>query len=416
MPQMFNIQKKPSLREKLNQSDMMIASEGLKPGEALDPYGNKLQTNTAKSLPPTTDGAAPEEPQATKEDQATAKFLTEGGDAPEPNAFSTFYKKWKSVPTEMNPSDKKMFADKLAQLDQKMLDAETKYNENKDRLAWIQAAEQLGHAMVQLMAAQDASKNNWSVGGIKFDKNNWESKFDRALKEYDSQKDTIEKQRNVVARELDKADSKTEREGRDTRNLMEKDFFTTQARIEAAAKKAASAEKDSADKERSAREKARMYIANYEAAEDAVNKLESGDFAGDKEKKKLQEEITDALRKNGHIGVSSALKEGGEGAVGKSGGFFGFFQNDDYSKMKQYIAANKKNGIKSVYRGYGVQVPGDVESALKGEASEAPAAETQMSAKAAPSASSGPKPGYTQGGYRFKGGDPANPGNWEPVK
>lgn len=412
---MFNEEpKKKSLRDKLNQPSLMGAAKGGEPGVPATekPYGvdamagamdnmaagqKQPEPKQAESLP------TAEEPD--EQDHSVAGYVAESQtlDGPEkgkvspenvpgPDAFAAFYKKWKSVPTGLKPEDRKMFTDKLAQLDQKMIEAEQTFKDQKNRLEWAEAAEQLGQALVQLMAAQDASKNNWSVGGMKFDKANWEGKFDRALREYDSHKDTLAKQQGAVSRELERAEGKSEHAGTSEQRLLERDFFTTQARIEANARRSAkedeAAGKDASNKERAAREKARMYIANYEAAEDAVNKLESGEFEG-KDQQKLRDEITDSLRKNGHIGISKDLAAGGEGSVGKKGGIFGFFQSDDYSKMKAYINANKKKGIESVYRGYGVPVPQDVSAALKGETKEAPAETPAAQTPAAQAPASG---------------------------
>lgn len=400
------IPEKKSFRDKLNQGSLTSIAKGGEmdepdvspstvPGAIMDkvqqdqspPEQSTSPTPDAKD--PNADPSKPDPSVVDPTDTQVADYLgntqtlngpnvgsSDPDSTPTPVSFANFYRKWKAVPTELNPADKKIFQDKLSQLDQKMLDAEQTYKDQKNRVAWSEAAEQLGHAMVQLMAAQDASKNDWSVGGIKFDKNNWEGKFDRALKEYDSHKDTITKQHAVVAREFDKADNRVERAGKDEKNMLERDFFTTQARIEANAKRSAREDeanlKDQSSKERAAKEKARMYIANYEAADDAVNKLSNGDFKDDKEKEKLKNEVTDSLRKNGHIGVSKDLADGGVASVGKSGGILGFFQSDDYSKMKSYINANKINGVKSVYRGYGVPVPNDINSALGGDSQGGP--------------------------------------------
>ena len=37
-------------------------------------------------------------------------------------------------------------------------------------------------------------------------------------------------------------------------------------------------------------------------------------------------------------------------------------------------------------------------------------------AGAQPASGGGPRPGAVEDGYRFKGGDPANPSSWEPVR
>lgn len=383
-------QKPKSLRQKLSTSQLAKGGEvgepALGPGFGTQAMGKAVENIRAGQVMPDKSLQAkslPTEEEPDENDQAVANYIQESqtlegpesgkvspDKVPGPDAFASFYRKWKSVPTTLNAEDRKMFTDKLAQLDEKMIEAEQLYLDQKNRLEWAEVAEQLGHAIVQLFAAQDAAKNNWSIGGMRFDKNNWESRFDRAMREFDSKKDTLSKQQAAVTRELERAEGKAERAGTAEQKLLERDFFTTQAKIEAQARRSAkedeAALKDTASKERAAREKARMYIANYEAAEDAVNKLEAKEYKDDKEKQALKDEIVDALRKNGHIGVSKDLAEGGKGAPGKKGGIFGFFQSDDYSTMKNYISANKKNGIKSVYRGYGVEVPADVNQALAG--------------------------------------------------
>lgn len=415
---------KKSLRDKLQATDAFSTeptystSPSLPPGPAVmtgpsvskNPYApiNASVNAPAKQLGASGSwGATDEQPDmsVTPEDEKTAAFLQESQSlegpekgkvrpegVPEPQDFNSFLRKWRSVPNKLSDKDKQIFQDKLSELDKRMVQAEEDYKANKDKLAWAEVAEQLGHAMVQLFAAQDAAKNNWSINGIKFDKNDWQSKMDRALREYDSKKDTLYKQQGAVQRELERADSKSERAGTSEQRLLERDFFTTQARIQAEAKKSSKDAKSDDQKERMAREKARMYIANYEAAEDAANKLEKGEYEDDKEKQKLKDEITDSLRKNGHIGVSKDLSEGGQGAVEKKGGVFGFFQSDDYDKMKKYISANKKRGVQSVYQGYGVQVPKDVQEALLGQDQPAtvPAEQPKqegLAAKTAPAAS-----------------------------
>jgi len=385
--------KKKSLRDKLNEpyqaeSLPVTAPTTVNDNSIVNMDGMKKNIDAWKDLGSSVKNAftgskaqaEPVKETVSPEDEKTASFLQESQsldgpekgkvkpeDVPSPANFNSFFQKWKSVPTGLTPKDREMFQNKLSQLDQRMLQAEQDYADNKNRLLWAEAAEQLGHAVVQLFAAQDAAKNNWSISGVKFDKNNWESKLDRALREYDSYKDTISKQQSLVSRELERADDKSERGGRDEQKLLERDYFTTQARIQANSKRESAALKSDDAKERQAREKARMYIANYESAEDAVSKLVNEQYKDDKEKQKLRDEVTDALRKNGHIGVSKDLGEGGQGSVEKKGGILGFFQSEDYSKMQKYISANKKRGVESVYQGYGVAVPQDVREALLGQ-------------------------------------------------
>lgn len=381
MPLFNEPKKKKTFREALDEGQTDFGSPELSTShspedeqmlEDAQPIVAKEDANQAK----------PKAEAITPEDEKVGQFLQDSqtmdgpekgavnpNDVPSPMDFNSFYKKWKQVPTSLTGADKKMFTDRLAELDQKLIESESEYQKTKDRLAWAEVAETLGHALVQLMAAAESSRTGGN-GVLKQEKNDWSKKADLALREYDSKRDSLSKQQGAVTRELERADSKVERGGRDEQKLLERDFFTTQARIQADAKREAAQGKTDADKERQAREKARMYIANYEAADDAVNKLKAGGL-DDKEKQKLKDEVTDSLRKNGHIGVSKDLGAGGKAAPERTGGMFGFFQSDDYDKMQKFISANKKQGIKSVYKGYGLEVPPDVEQALSGQEQEA---------------------------------------------
>lgn len=372
-------QKKKTFREQLNQVPTMASSREF--GRTNVPVSRAPISKPTEPTELTPSPPTEQEPLELDIDNEMTDYLVQSqtmdgpdsgkvpeANVPAPQTMAEFYRKWKQVPTELSAEDRAMFTNKLAELDEKMLEAEKRYESQKTRTGWAEVAEMLGQAMVQLMAARDAAQNNWNVGGVKFDRTNWEARYDRALREYDSRKDTIGRQQATVSRTLEGADRKAERLGTAEQNLLARDYFTTQARIQAEARRSAKEDeanlKDNLSKERAAKEKAKSYIANYEAAQDAVNKLEAGTFENDKEKQKLLDKVTDSLRRNGHIGVSDEIKARAEA---KKGGIWGFFQSDDYAPLKQYIETNKTRGVKSVFQGYGVPVPDDIKSALSGE-------------------------------------------------
>lgn len=395
-------------RKKLNQNEMaqaqqypgpaQVARPGLFERPMSAPANVPVQKGDGRLPPGLTPAAAPQTPLEDLENEYKKDpSQVTGGN---PDNFESFINKWKKVPTEMSPEDKELFEGKLKDIQTRQLEARQLYNDKKTRSAWAELAERLGQAVVLMAAAHSAAKNDWNLApGIKFDKTDWEARYDRALREYDSDRDALSKEAQVVQSGLDKQENKAYRSGADLRNVLERDFFTTQARIaaenKAAAKDAAKEGKDAATMERQAKEKAKSYIANYEAAEDAINKLESGDL-DEKGQEQARQQLVDAMRRNGHLNVSKQVNEKEQA---KKGGIFGFFQSQDYGPLRNYINVNKKAGIKGVYDSYKVPVPDDIKAAL-GKQPSKPA----------------PKPGDVVDGHRFNGGDPADQNNWSPVE
>src|SRR5690606_13405525 len=55
------------------------------------------------------------------------------------------------------------------------------YEDKTNRLEWAEVAETLGNAFVQLGAGLQGYKTGIDLSGVKFNKTNWEPKFDRVL-------------------------------------------------------------------------------------------------------------------------------------------------------------------------------------------------------------------------------------------
>jgi hypothetical protein len=347
--------KKPkTLREKLAEEQAAAPYAGSTP----PPVAPAAAPKAAK---PAADPAAKVENFLVKTVESPGGIASAPDTTPDPKSFAQVLAQLRREPTGLSAADKKAFQSRVDELNSRLIAEEKRYEDSKERHQWGEVAEIIGQATIQLLAGAQASKYGQSSAGIATPKINWDSRFDRLLKEYDSRKDTVEKQRAGLERELERTDAKLERKGERVQNWVMQDYMNTQNSLEQAARAAA---KESADKgadqaklQREADAKAKAIISNYELAGDAVRRLENKEYANDKERRELESEVTKQLSAAGNIEAVKALQEG----VDESG--FWLFKSKDYSKLKNYIDLNKKSGIINHYKGYGLPVPPELRGA-----------------------------------------------------
>jgi hypothetical protein len=329
--------------------------------------------------------AADEKPMTKKEADKTEAYLgavaegtsatgtseTGGGggnvEIPRPKELSALLKDLSKVSTEMNPEDKEAFTSRLQELDSRLVEADSRYEQAKSRAEWAEVAEIVGQAAIQLMAGMEASKYKQSAAGIAAPRINWDSRFDRLLQEYDSRKDTIDKQRSGVEREMERAEGKAEREASFVKGILSRDYFENVTRYGQAAREAAKEARakgeDTVKLQRQADEKAKRIIGNYEMAGNSLRQLEEGGFTP-KERAALEQQLVKELSEAGNIGAANALQEN----VKKANWFW---EKDNYTQLRNYIELNKKSSIINHYKGYELPVPKEINDALNGVTTEA---------------------------------------------
>ena len=99
---------------------------------------------------------------------------------------------------ELQPTDSETYLKDLEAIDRKSQEARDAYAKSKDLNGWLEIAETMAQAMVQLSAGHYGLKNGVDMSGVKFNKTDWTGKMtnlkdelDGQLKEYRQDKDFI---------------------------------------------------------------------------------------------------------------------------------------------------------------------------------------------------------------------------------
>lgn len=90
------------------------------------------------------------------------------------NVLDELKKQYKNVPEISNAKK---------EIEQAYKDAKAQYEKDKDENKWLQVAETLGQAMVQLGAGAYGLKHGVDMSGIKFNKTDWSKNLDNSLNE-----------------------------------------------------------------------------------------------------------------------------------------------------------------------------------------------------------------------------------------
>lgn len=87
----------------------------------------------------------------------------------------------------------------------KIDDLKKVYDSAKDRTEWAEVGEKFGNALAGLGAAMYGVKHGYDMSGLKFDKTDWDKKYDRLMKERELGTSDLERQRSENLEEMEKA-------------------------------------------------------------------------------------------------------------------------------------------------------------------------------------------------------------------
>lgn len=111
---------------------------------------------------------------------------------------------------ELPADEREKFNDKIEDLKQLYADAQT-------RTQWSEVGEKFGNALAGLGAAMYGAKHGFDMSGTKFDKTDWDKKYDRQLKELELGVSDVQRQRTENLDQVEKA--KTRNFQRSAQNL-----------------------------------------------------------------------------------------------------------------------------------------------------------------------------------------------------
>jgi DNA repair exonuclease SbcCD ATPase subunit len=256
---------------------------------------------------------------------------------------------------ELTPEQKKPFEAKLDELRGLQQGYWDKYQGDKDRTAWAEAAEKIGLGLVRLGAGIQGLKSGVDLStGLKFDQTNWDARYQALRDDLKTRLDGVEKETTRVERRSEDAGDKKFRselekfqQGESWKRFQEEQkarALDRQAQRELEERKfteskktkqqetATEAESKSEEKRLGRLQQKQKQLESRETALAGIaTKLTQLDSASGKEKQKIRDEISDL-----------ASKSGMEVQPGKKSTWFGLGSEEDWAAAKDGIRAQQQ--------------------------------------------------------------------------
>lgn len=126
-----------------------------------------------------------------------------------PKDFAEALEQISAIQSGMSPEQRKIFDEKRQKIEGIKQAAEDQFKKDRNTSRWLQVAETLGQALVQLGAGAYGLKHNVDLSGIKFNKNNWaqnieeaERELDRKLRSADIKEKAVEREETALEKKL----------------------------------------------------------------------------------------------------------------------------------------------------------------------------------------------------------------------
>lgn len=355
--------------------------------------------------------------------RATERKLVESITTPKsPEDFETMMQRVAGISANLPPEQKKEIEDRKAKIEEAKEAAKKQFVEDKDTNRWMQVAETLGQALVQLGAGAYGLKHNVDLSGIQFNKADWAQNIEQAERELDRELGLLKEERAEVEREQTQlerrlAEDANFRKRAILQNFMETQRFQRQQQLQAErlASQAKRAKgrggRGGGARNKEAERQARNQFNNelkreqkkLETMEAALNEAEAA-RAGEKTTISKGKRREDASLEN-----VARLLGGEQGAELREGVKtpFSFWQPSYWKYSEEDEAARITRGFVENQRKHIEQM----KKMAPWLSDEQPAARQPTPAPEP----AGPKPGDVMDGYRFKGGDPSDQNNWEQI-
>lgn len=160
----------------------------------------------------------PEEIKKRTQERTQVQQIAKAPTLKKPQDFDIVMKQIEGISSGMSPEQKKVFDDRRGKIQEAKEAAQKQFEETKNTNQWLEVAETLGQALVQLGAGAYGLKHNVDMSGLKFQKNDWSKNIDRAERELER------KLGRAVAeeREVGKAESGIERKLSENANFRKR--------------------------------------------------------------------------------------------------------------------------------------------------------------------------------------------------
>ncbi len=338
------------------------------------------------------------------QERAKVEQIAKAPELKKPQDFDKVMKQIDNISVGMSPEQKKIFEERRDKIQQAKDAAQKQFEETKDTNQWLQVAETIGQALVQLGAGAYGLKHNIDMSGLRFNKTDWSKNIDRAERELDRKLGLAAEEE----RKLGKVETALERKLAEDTNFRKRAILQNfMAEQQAYKEQTIQAQRLA---ELAKREEKLMSGAEKEKRRDAKKELAS---IIRKQEQKIK--ILDKA-----YGEAQAVKEGEK--------------NSSLEKVSKILGGEHgamfREDVKTPVSIFGIELwkSSDSEEApkvVKGYLDQAKAALQELKQKArgvliekeenkqTPPPSL--KPGEVRNGYRFKGGNPSDQSNWEKV-
>lgn len=255
-------------------------------------------------------------------------------------------------PYGLNAEQKAEFEEKRSELKSRQELLMEQYKKDKERVEWAEVAEMFGHALTQLGAGLTGMRTGVDLSGLKFNKTDWDSKYNRLMKDLDRELGLVDAEKKEINAAEDTAEKMDDKQKQEFNQLLIKDFYDKQNKeFQLYAQTLKNAGKDEAAQKKAKERLAKLAerdIAGYNKAIKTIEDLEAGVYKSESGTTSKDAKINDLkriLNDMGHFEVEDKVKEAD--ASGKFN-ILGWGVGYDWPMMKRYVETLRAKKLQQV--------------------------------------------------------------------
>ena len=208
----------------------------LKPAESKEPTVVEAMDAAAEQVPsftPPPSAISAQLPDVNKvkertEDRKQISTITSAPKLQKPEDFNSVFSRINKLTSNLPKEQKAAIEARKAKILDVKEKAEKEFNETRNTNQWLQIAETLGQALVQLGAGAYGLKHNVDVSGLQFNKTDWSKNIDQATKDLDRKLAGAVGEERAIERE-ERSLEQSEKEKVDfTKKAILRDYITRQ--------------------------------------------------------------------------------------------------------------------------------------------------------------------------------------------